>query len=364
MKIALVVPPWIKVPPERYGGIEAVIGLLAEGLVNRGHNVTIYTVGLSRSEANIKWIFTDEMFSSSLVEMKRFLNAAITHTLWSYLDINSEDYDIIHDNTWKEGLVCGYFIDTPIVHTIHNILDEENKRFYDLFTGVKHINFVTVSNFLQDLFPGLNYAGTVYNGIDLSKYPFEEEKNQYFLYLGRFNKDKAPHIACKIASELNLNLYLAGKVKDNYEKEYFNHYITPYLGDNIVFLGEVSEEEKISLFAHAKAYLFPIQWDEPFGLTMVEALACGTPVITFRRGSTPEIIEHEKTGFVVDTIDEFIETIYRLDEIDPKECRKRAESMFSPENLVNGYEEIYRKIITEQGSETCREYHRTARIGS
>jgi glycosyltransferase involved in cell wall biosynthesis len=274
-----------------------------------------------------------------------FLNIAITHSLASYLEISKGDYDLIHDHTWKEGLSCASFISTPIVHTIHGPFDEENKRFYSLFKRSKKIGFVTISNFQQACFPWLNYLATVYNAIDTSKYPYSKEKEDFFLYLGRFNSEKAPHLACKAVKKLGGKLILAGKINEQAEKDYFNGSVKSYLNKDIRYLGEVSERKKMGLLSKAKGYLFSIQWDEPFGITLIEAMACGTPVITFKRGATPEIVEHEVTGYVVKGMDEFIRAMKRIDEINPKRCRERIEKLFSLKSMINGYERAYTKIL-------------------
>jgi len=351
LKIAIVVPPWVRVPPEGYGGIELVVGLLADGLVKKGHEVTLYTVGSSRSKAGVKFFFEHPMFQASCGDVSSFLNVAVTHSLWAYMDIEREGYDVVHDNTWKEGLACARFISTPVVHTIHGNFNWENRKFYGMFVGDGHVGFVTVSRFLMESFPGLNYLGVVYNAVDVSRYPFREEKEDYYVYVGRFNEEKAPHIACKVASELGVKLYLAGKVREEREKEYFNAHVKPYLNDNIKYLGEVSEEEKLRLLSHAKAYLFPIQWDEPFGITMIEALACGTPVVTFRRGSAPEVVEHCRTGFVVDTVEEFAAVLSEVEAINPRKCRERVEETFSVERMVDGYEKAYREMARKRVAE-------------
>ncbi|MHA1644218.1 MAG: glycosyltransferase family 4 protein [Candidatus Freyarchaeota archaeon] len=364
MKVALVVPPWISVPPRSYGGIESVVGLLASGLASRGHDVTVYTVGSSRPGVRARWVFEDEMFGYSLADVSRFLNVASTHALWAYFDVEREGFDIVHDNTWKEGLLCASFVQTPVVHTVHGPFDEDNRRFYSLFLHDRRLHFVAISRFQRDSFPGLNYAGVVHNAVDVARYPYVEEKEDYFVYVGRFNMDKAPHVACRVASDLGFRLLLAGKVRERGEKEYFERFIRPYLGGRIKFLGEVGEEEKKRLFARARAFLFPLQWDEPFGITMVEALACGTPVVTFRRGAAPEIVKHGRTGFVVGTLEEFVEAVHLVDEIDPRDCRRRAEWLFSPERLVRDYEEIYRRVVREQETRIWQEcYQRLARIG-
>jgi glycosyltransferase involved in cell wall biosynthesis len=274
-----------------------------------------------------------------------FLNVAITHSLASYLEISRGNYDLIHDHTWKEGLSCASFIRTPIVHTIPGPFDEENKRFYGLFKGSQRIGFVTISNFQQACFPGLNYLATVYNAVNTSKYPYSKEKEDFFLYLGRFNPEKAPHLACRAVKKLGEKLILAGKINEQAERDYFNSLVKPYLDKDIVYLGEVSEGKKMELFSKAKGYLFSIQWDEPFGITLIEAMACGTPVVTFKRGAAPEIVEHGVTGWVVKRMDEFIRAMKCVGEINPKKCRERVERKFSAEVMVENYEKAYKKAL-------------------
>jgi len=237
MKIAMVMPPWFKIPPESYGGIEIIVSLLTDGLVKKGHEVTLFTISESQSKARIFTVFNEEMKSYLDRPPSSFLNIALTHTLASYFEIAKGNYDIIHDHTWKEGLACASFLNIPIVHTLHSPIDEENRRFYSLFRDHPGIYFITISDFQQSCLPGLKYAATVYNSIEFSKYPFSEEKEDFFFYMGRFNAEKAPHLACEVASKLGKKLILAGKVHEEAERTYFDQYIKPYLNDNISYIG-------------------------------------------------------------------------------------------------------------------------------
>ncbi|MBA7507086.1 D-inositol-3-phosphate glycosyltransferase [subsurface metagenome] len=286
MKIAIVVPPWFEVPPQGYGGIEVLVGLLADGLVDKGHQVTLFTVSSSKTKAHMFKVFDEEMRFYLDAPPSSFLNTALTHSLASYLEISRGEYDIIHDNTWKEGLCSATFMDIPVVHTLHGPFNEENKRFYSLFKDHSRIYFVTISNYQQARLPNLNYVATVYNGINFPEYPYSEKKEDFFFYIGRFNDEKAPHLACEVAEKLGGKLILAGKVNEKAERNYFAEYIKPHISDKIKFVGELGQwsKEKMTLFSHGKAFLYPIQWDEPFGITMAEALACGTPVVAFKRG--------------------------------------------------------------------------------
>jgi glycosyltransferase involved in cell wall biosynthesis len=351
VRVSMIAPPWFKIPPEGYGGIEIVIHLLVEGLIERGHEVSLCTVATSSTSASKHSVFENEMHSILDAPPSSFLNVAATHSLACYKAAAVAEVDVIHDHTWKEGLLTAAFVDRPVVHTIHGPFDEENRRFYELFVGDQRIHFVTISDFHRSRFPGLNYAGTVYNGILLERYPYGEEKEDFFLYVGRFNDEKAPHLACEIAKELGAKLVLAGKVHEEEEHRYFDQRIAPFLSSDIQFVGEVGHwsEDKMRLFSKARGYLYPIQWDEPFGITMVEAMACGTPVVTFNRGAAPEIVAHGITGFVVDTMDEFIEAVQRVDEIDPQKCRQRVVRHFTAAMMVNGYERVYETIIGSRG---------------
>lgn len=350
MKIAMVAPPWERIPPEGYGGIEVIAGLLADGLVGKGHEVTLFTVSNSSTKARMFSVFDGEMESYLGGPPQSLLIIALTHTLASYMEISKGGYDIIHDHTWKEGLSSAAFIDTPIIHTVHGLLNEETIRFYSLFKDYPGTYFVTTSNYQQTRLPGLNYAATVYNGIDFPKYPYSEEKEDFLFYMGRFNRDKAPHLACEAAKKLGKKLILAGIAVDEAERSYFDQYIKPCLSDDIVYVGELGHwsEEKMRLLSRARGYLHPIQWDEPFGIAMVEAMACGTPVVTFKRGSTPEVIAHGITGFVVETMEEFIDAIEHIDKISPQACRERAENMFTARGMVDNYERVYTKVLSRE----------------
>ncbi len=353
MRVAMIAPPWFKIPPEGYGGIEVVIHLLVEGLIDNGHEVTLCAVGSSSTRASLHTIFDDEMKSYLDAPPSSFLNIALTHALACYEEIPHDDIDIIHDHTWKEGLLAAAFIDKPVVHTVHGPFDEENERFYSLFRGYEKMHFVTISDFQQTCLPGLNYVGTVYNGVLLDKYPYSDEKEDFFFYIGRFNEEKAPHLACQVAQELGVKLVLAGKVHEEAERSYFDRYIIPYLSSDIQFVGELGHwsEEKMRLFSKAKGYLYPIQWEEPFGITMAEAMACGTPVVTFHRGAAPEIVAHGATGFVVETMGEFVEAVKHVGEIDPRRCRDRVEKMFTAQTMVDGYERAYEGILGIEGAD-------------
>ncbi len=349
MKIAIVAPPWIRIPPEKYGGIEVLISLLADGLVDKGHEVTLFTVGISKTKAHKRSYYVGEMVDYLDRPPADFLNVALTHTLAAYLGIAKGDYDIVHDHTWKEGLLCGAFTRIPVLHTLHGPFDQENKAFYSLIKEFPGIYYASISDFQRQGLPDLNYVATVYNSVDLPRYPFRAEKDDYLFWIGRFNDEKAPHLAVEVARRLGEKIILAGKVREKAERDYFERHIEPYLGPQVEFVGEVGQwsQDKMDLLSHGKAYVYPIQWDEPFGITMIEAMACGTPVVTFRRGSAPEVVEDGVTGYVVDTMEEFEGALGDLDAIDPRDCRARVERLFTSQAMINGYEAAYERILED-----------------
>ncbi len=239
--------------------------------------------------------------------------------------------------------ICGS--KTPILSTLHGDFNINAKFFFSHFMNSVHYN--PISDFQRDAFPELKYVNTVYNAIDLKKYKYQEKKEDFFLFVSRFTEAKAPHLAIEAAKTMGERLVMAGKIDPGVDMEYFKTQIEPYVdGDQIKFLGEVEEEQKLELFAQAKAFLFPIQWAEPFGLVMAESIACGTPVVAWRNGAAPEVIQHGQTGFIVDSMREFIEAAGKINEIDPKVCRKTAEARFSPDRMAKDYAERYETVLS------------------
>jgi len=338
MRIAQIAPPWITVPPQGYGGIEWVVSLLADGLVDRGHDVTLFASGDSRTKAKLEGPFETEQRS----RMGDAFPDAL-HAISAYL--RQDEFDVIHDHSGIIGPAFGALARTPVLHTLHGPFTEDAKRFYRTLSG--NIWFNSISDFQAAGCPDLSYVGTIYNSIDIGAHPFRADKEDYLLYLGRFSALKGAGIAVKVAKELGIHLKMAGKIDNEEESSYFEEHVRPYLGHGVEFLGEVTNPEKAALLGRAKALLFPIQWAEPFGLVMPEAMACGTPVVAIRNGSVPEIIEDGITGFIVDDETQMARaTVKAIENISPHVCRLNAIERFGSERMVADYEAAFRRITT------------------
>lgn len=339
MRIALLAPPWISVPPEGYGGTEWVVQQLADELTRRGHEVRLYATGDSHTGAELCALFPQQMpedIGTTSLEAR--------HVSFAFADIEQSGFDIVHDHSGFLAVAFARYLATPIVHTIHCALHGDAYDFYRQFADA--VGYVCISEYQRSLAPpGMDWAGRVYNAISVENWPFTVEKDDYLLAFGRVCEEKGFHHSIATAKRLGRRLIMAGVVQEPY-RAYFEERVAPFVdGEQIVYEGEVSDERKRELFAHASAFLFPITWPEPFGLVMIEAMACGTPVIALRQGSVPEIVDDGTTGYVVDTPSELPAAVERASVIDPAVCRRTAEQRFSVERMVTDYETVYRSLL-------------------
>ncbi|MGH2783896.1 MAG: glycosyltransferase family 4 protein [Actinomycetota bacterium] len=341
MRIAQIAPPWFAVPPVRYGGIEWVVALLADGLADRGHDVTLYASGGSQTRAKLVTVFDDPPGGEHIGEV--FYD--VVHASAAYLD--ADRFDLIHDHSGLIGPAIGAHCDAPVVHTLHGPFTDDAKRVYSLLSG--HIWYVAISEAQRAFCPDLSYAGTVHNGIDLDRYPFRSEKEDFLLFLGRINREKGPELAVEVAHRTGRKLVMAVKMAEEPEKEYWREKVEPLLDGSEEIIGEITVDEKADLLARARAVLFPIQWPEPFGLVMTEAMASGTPVISFPYGAAPEVIVDGVTGFLINSIDEMSAAVERTDEIDPVSCRAHVEAKFSDDAMVEGYLAAFDRVLADRG---------------
>ncbi len=336
VRIAEVAPPWFRVPPEGYGGIEWVVSLAADGLVERGHDVTLFAPGGSTTKAKLVSPFEQEVGGAHIGSVWH----DVVHATAAYL--HAREFDVVHDHSGMIGPAIGAQCGVPVVHTLHGPFTERAKHLYRLLSG--RIWYVAISEAQRAFCPDLSYAGTVHNGIDLSLYPFREEKEDFLLFLGRVNKEKGPELAVEAAKRTGRKLKMAVKMSEDHEQEYWKTKVEPLLTGDEEIIGEITVDEKADLLARASAVLFPIQWPEPFGLVMAEANACGTPVVTFANGAAPEVIADGETGFLVHDMDEFCARIERVGEISPAACRLRVQQEFSAEKMVEKYERVFENV--------------------
>jgi glycosyltransferase involved in cell wall biosynthesis len=340
LKLAVLAPPWFAVPPTGYGGIEWVVSLLADGLVDAGHDVTLFASGDSRTRAKLAAIFPEAP------------SRQIGRTFWELRHALScferaDEFDVINDHTGMLGATLGATVTTPVVHTVHGPLTGDPGQIYEQISRVApNVGLISISMNQRKPKPDLNWVANCPNALDFSVYPVMPHRGEYLLFLGRMSPDKGAHRAVAVARETGLPLKLAGKMQEPKEREYFHELVEPHLVNGIEYMGEVTHGEKVELLQHARATLFPIEWEEPFGLVMIESMACGTPVIATRRGAVPEVIEDGRSGIIVDDYREMAGALERADELGPLELRRYVEEEFSPQRMVRNYVAAYETAIS------------------
>ncbi|GIU88858.1 MAG: glycosyl transferase [Acidimicrobiia bacterium] len=339
MRIGIVAPVWFPVPPSGYGGIELVVSLLADGLVDAGHDVTLFASGGSSTKATL---VTPMQEPPEPAELGNPWYDAF-HALTAYQHV--EGFDVVHDHAGVMGPVCGAMLggSPPVVHTLHGPWTAPSRLLYRALSSRVHL--VAISNAQAAENTEVHYAATVYNGIDLDAYPYREDKEDYLVYIGRANPDKGPAEAIRIARRVGLPLKMILKRGEPAERYYFEHEVEPLVAHDVELFENVPHATKVELLGRARAMVFPIRWPEPFGLVMVEAMACGTPVVTTNWGAAPELVDHGVTGFRAEGSDELADLLGKVDQIDPAACRARVEEHFSAEAMVRGYEAVYARVV-------------------
>ncbi|MDW7738829.1 MAG: glycosyltransferase family 4 protein [Bacillota bacterium] len=341
MKIAMLAPISWRTPPRHYGPWEWVVSMLTEGLVRRGIDVTLYATADSLTRAKLEAVAPRPWSEDPELEPK----------VWECLHIsevfeNAGRYDLIHNNFDFLPLSYSGLVSTPVLTTIHGFSSPRILPVFRKYNGKAH--YVAISE--ADRHPDLDYAATVYHGIPVADYPFSESFSTaqspegYLLFFGRIHHDKGVYESIRLAKQAGLPLVIAGIIQD---QNYFDRYVAPYLDDETVrYIGPVGPGSKGKLLGEARALLHLINFDEPFGISVVESMACGTPVIAFNRGSMSELIVDGETGFLVGDLDEANGTLYKLDNIDRRKCRQRVVENFTIDIMVDRYIEVYRKIIS------------------
>ncbi len=336
LRIAQIAPLVERVPPKKYGGTERVVYHLTEGLVERGHDVTLFASADSITSARLVAPISEALRlgvqdHSPVIVTMMMLSRVYEKML--------HEFDIIHSHIEYLTLPYAYHTTVPTVLTMHGRLDLGDSSA--MLRTYRDMAYVSISDSQRRPVEDINWAKTIYHGYPPSCFEFNEHPKDYFLYLGRFSEEKKPDQAIKLAIECNIPLKIAAKI-DPTDQAYFEQKISPLLDHPLVeFVGEVDDQRKVELLKNAKALLNTIDWPEPFGLVMIEALACGTPVIVRGCGSAPEVITHGKTGFICKSKLDFIEAIHNVDRLSRKVCRKEFERRFSLDTMVDNYEELY-----------------------
>src|SRR5215204_443409 len=338
MRIAIITPPWYTVPPNGYGGIEWVVALLADGLTDRGHEVTLFAPPGSETEARLvpplQEVPPEELIGDPWYEA--------AHAISAYA--HDQDFDILHDHTGPVGASIGAMSEAPTVHTLHGPFTDQTSMLYRRIAR-RHW-FVAISQSQRSMAPeNLRWGGVVYNGIALDRYPFREDKEDFLFFLGRADEEKAPHLAIEAARRAGRRLVICATTKNEREQTYWAVNVEPILGDDVEVHGECPHEQKADLLGRAAALLFPIQWAEPFGLVMIEAMACGTPVVAWRNGSVPEVVADGETGFIVESVKKMADAVARAGDLDPHRMRSWVKEGFSAEAMVAGYEHAYEEVL-------------------
>ncbi len=342
MRIAQLAPTYERVPPAAYGGTEHIVHLLTEELVRRGHDVTLYATGDSVTAAKLRSVTPQPVrygdWSDGLRHAEYFHLANVQAC---FIDAAADAFDIVHNHAGLEGLVLASTSRTPVLTTTHNPFLPEVQSIWDAYPWAHN----AVSHASAATFPSRGAMPPIHHGIDVESFPFGERPEGYLLFLGRFSPEKGAARAIAAARSTGRRLILAGKV-DTADAAHFLNDVEPGIdGEQIRYVGEADASAKRELLSKADALLFPIDWNEPFGLVMIEALSCGTPVIGLRRASVPEVIEDGVTGFVVDDVDSMAAAIGRLSEIDRRVCRQQAERRFDVGRMVDDYERHYETVL-------------------
>lgn len=337
MRIAQIAPLQESVPPQRYGGTERVVSALVDELVRRGHEVTLFASGDSHTRATLVPVVPRALRSAGVHDTR----PSDLRALGLVYD-RAAEFDVIHSHLDYPTLPFARLRATPTVVTCHGRLDLlETHAVFDDFPDA---HLVSVSDNQRRLLPGWNWAGTVYNGIDLSHFTFHPRPDGYLAFLGRISPEKGIEDAITVAKLANIPLKVAAKI-DPVDEAYYRDVVAPLMTHPLIeFIGEVSEREKDSFLGQARALLFPVRWPEPFGLVMVEAMATGTPVIAGRFGSVPEVIVDGTNGFICDSLAEMALAVRHLGEIDRSECRRHVEQTFTTSRMADGYEGVYRAV--------------------
>ena len=344
MRIAQFAPLWETVPPKKYGGTELVVYILCEELSRRGHEVTLFASGDSKTSAKLEAIIDKPMRESGYLNVSCYESMAMAKLIEM-----KDNFDIVHNHLGPSFIPFSGLLGIPVVNTIHGaFINQEDISFCMKY---KDSPFISISDSQREGAPELNYISTVYNGIQIDKYTYQDKtdsNDQYIAFLGRLSEEKGVHLAIQLAKETGHKLIIAGKI-DVADRKYYEKDVK-HLIDNkqIIYIGELAHNDKVKLLKNAFMTVHPVTWPEPFGLVMAESMACGTPVLALNQGSIPEVIKNKVSGYVENNIKSLIKRVKDVEKIDRKACRKHVEDNFSAERMTEGYLSVFRKIISSR----------------
>jgi glycosyltransferase involved in cell wall biosynthesis len=350
LRIAFVNPPWLDVPPQAYGGIKLMAGDLIDALIDRGHDVILVGAGYNSTRARYLRTFEhtpSQRLGEPLPE--------ILHAAWAGRYLEELDVDVIHDHTLP-GPLAARGRKAPTVVTAHGTVTGEIGTYYEKISP--DVCLVAISNAQRRLGAEVTWGGTVHNAINVAEFTFQPEKDNYVLFLGRFSPEEGAHLAIDAAIEAGRPILLAGKLQEPLELAYFRAEIAPRLGEHARFVGEADMWTKQKLAGRAHCLIFPVCWDEPFGMVMIEAMACGTPVVALNCGSVPEVVADGVTGFILDDPADLPAAIRKAADLDPAACRSHVERNFDVTVMAAGYERVYAHAAGSGASYPSRRWAR------
>lgn len=336
MRIAIVAPPWLPVPPRAYGGTENVLDTFARGLKDAGHEVLLCTTGDSTCPVDKRFVFESAIgvgVGNSVDEIR--------HVAHSYGEV--QDVDVVHDHTLVGPLYSSAFPHLPVVTTNHGPFNADLIDLYRTISG--RVPVVAISHHQASTAKDVSIAAVIHHGVDLDDFPIGSGGGGYALFLGRMHPGKAPHVAARAARAAGIPLRIAAKMREPAEHDYFDAMVRPLLGGDVTYIDEVDRRSKFELLSGAECLLNPIAWPEPFGMVMIEALACATPVITTQFGAAPEIVEDGSVGFISTNEAGLVRALGRISEIDRSTCRRHVERHFSVEHMVDKHIALYERTI-------------------
>jgi len=340
MRIGLGAPPWTPIPPRLYGGIALVVDQLARGLQDAGHEVMLFATGDSTCPVPRRWVLEEaegQRIGMTVPEIR--------HVLHAYEALRS--YDVVHDHTLVGPFHAERFPGLPVATTIHGPF---NAELTDIYRSIAdRVPIVAISHAQRRSAPEIPIARVIHHGVDAGEFPVGDgegdDAGPYLLFLGRLSDDKGAHRAVEVARKSGVRILLAGKMREVWERAYFHERVEPLLGPDAEYLGEVSHERKIELLGGASALLFPIRWNEPFGMVMLESMACGTPVLAFPEGAAPEVVDDGLTGYLCEDESAMVEAVGRLDDIDRRACRRVVEGYFSTHRMVAEHVDLFESLV-------------------